>query len=146
MAFDIIQKSMDISINQSLSKYIPSFLSNFLYYFLYFFFQFRNWITVAGIRSTGLSACLGIAKHVGQLLKNEIGHKRDNDSALLRCSPGRGLAWHTGGATVVMDGEQYMMTHPITRFGHQFSSKLWHLLPNIFKLKEGFQKMWWWMC
>ena len=111
---------MDISVNQSLSKYIPSFLSNFLY----FFFQFRNWITVAGIRSTGLSACLGIAKHVGQLLKNEIGHKRDNDSALLRCSPGRGLAWHTGGATVVMDGEQYMMTHPITRFGHQFSSKL----------------------
>jgi glycerol-3-phosphate dehydrogenase len=33
----------------------------------------RNWITVAGIRSTGLTACLGIARHVGRLYASHFG-------------------------------------------------------------------------
>jgi glycerol-3-phosphate dehydrogenase len=33
----------------------------------------RHWITVAGIRSTGLTACLGIAKHVLALYEEKLG-------------------------------------------------------------------------
>ena len=33
----------------------------------------QNWITVAGIRSTGLTACLGIAEHVANLYADNFG-------------------------------------------------------------------------
>ena len=33
----------------------------------------RGWITVGGIRSTGLTACLGIAQHVAGLYKSHVG-------------------------------------------------------------------------
>jgi glycerol-3-phosphate dehydrogenase len=42
----------------------------------------RNWITVGGIRSTGLTGSLGIARHVGGLYARHFGKLADNPSPL----------------------------------------------------------------
>lgn len=61
----------------------------------------KGWITVGGIRSTGLSACLGIAKHVASFLPS-LGF--DNTNYL-----------STSG--LVKADQDWKITHPITKFG-----------------------------
>ena len=60
----------------------------------------KGWITVGGIRSTGLSACLGIAKHVASFLPS-LGFENVNNppSSLLKAD------------------RNWKITHPITKFG-----------------------------
>lgn len=61
----------------------------------------EGWITVGGIRSTGLSACLGIAKHVASYLPS-FGFKNSNNPPVT-------------GLTVA--DKDWKITHPITKFG-----------------------------
>ena len=61
----------------------------------------KGWITVGGIRSTGLSACLGIAKHVASFLLS-LGFENTNylpSSSLLKVD------------------QDWKITHPLTKFG-----------------------------
>ncbi|KAK7442575.1 hypothetical protein BaRGS_00040514 [Batillaria attramentaria] len=76
----------------------------------------RNWITVGGIRSTGVSGSLGIAEYVARLLCED-----------LKLEPTRGATsdlqpsdWslETNG-TLSVDGTVYGVSHPITLFGTQ---------------------------
>ncbi|XP_076465299.1 glycerol 3-phosphate dehydrogenase-like isoform X2 [Babylonia areolata] len=74
----------------------------------------RNWITVGGIRSTGVSASLGIAEHVASLVQTD-----------LKAEPTRGPThsleasdWNLlPGGTLLVDGHTYGVCHPITLFG-----------------------------
>ncbi|XP_078367605.1 glycerol 3-phosphate dehydrogenase-like [Oculina patagonica] len=61
----------------------------------------NGWITVGGIRSTGLSACLGIAKHVASFLPS-LGFEKPNKP------PRSGL---------LKADNNWKITHPITKFG-----------------------------
>ena len=61
----------------------------------------KAWITVGGIRSTGLSACLGIAKHVASFLPL-LGFETVN------ISPKSGL---------LQADSNWKITHPIAKFG-----------------------------
>lgn len=61
----------------------------------------NQWITVGGIRSTGLSACLGIAKHVASFLPS-LGFENPNKP------PTSGL---------LKADNNWKITHPITKFG-----------------------------
>ena len=62
----------------------------------------KGWITVGGIRSTGLSSCLGIAKHVASFLPS-LG--LDDAKSLPSAS-----------ALLTVD-QNWKITHPITKFG-----------------------------
>ena len=74
----------------------------------------RSWITVGGIRSTGVSASLGIAEYVAGLVRDD-----------LKAEPTRGSAhavessdWKLlPGGTLAVDGLQYGVSHPITLYG-----------------------------
>lgn len=84
----------------------------------------RKWITVGGIRSTGLSSCLSIAGKVLDFL-NEL------DSSPTKVPPKqhdhRRPTWTaSGNSGIIMDGVHYSITHPLTRLGleQHLSSKL----------------------
>ncbi|KAL8615935.1 hypothetical protein ACOMHN_034611 [Nucella lapillus] len=75
----------------------------------------RQWITVGGIRSTGLSASLGIAEYVADLVQND-----------LKMEPSHGTSWGVEessdwklmpGPALSVDGQLYGLCHPITLFG-----------------------------
>ena len=61
----------------------------------------EGWITVGGIRSTGLSACLGIAKHVASFLPS-LGLQHSNYPPV---------------SGVIKADKDWKVTHPITKFG-----------------------------
>ena len=61
----------------------------------------EGWITVGGIRSTGLSACLGIAKHVASFLPS-LGLKNSSNPLV---------------SGVRKADRDWKITHPITKFG-----------------------------
>lgn len=65
----------------------------------------NGWITVGGIRSTGLSACLGIAKYVASFLPS-LGF----DNTSYQHLPRSGL---------LKVDQDWNVTHPITKFGMQ---------------------------
>lgn len=87
----------------------------------------RRWITAAGIRSTGLTASLGIGRYVLRLLKSIQAYPDDVSSAQ------QGSGHHTSplppvevlveqyctskDSCVEVNGFKYKVTHPITRFG-----------------------------
>ena len=78
-------------------------------------FGFRRWVTVAGIRSTGVSSCLAIAQRVRHLVQSDC-----RLSPSLPPSTGSGVAtWWTreDGSSVVLDGVAYQLTHPLSRLG-----------------------------
>jgi len=87
----------------------------------------RRWVTVAGIRSTGVSACFGIARQVWRALAGELAAVPRSLSSRPR-SPGPVAWWLTpDGSAVVLDGAAYRVTHPLSRLGltRQHASKLW---------------------
>ncbi len=71
-------------------------------------------MTVGGIRSTGLSNCLAIAKYVRSSLADNLKVK---PSGHPRQSPGRAVWWKTDRGTIALDGAEYTVTHPISKFG-----------------------------
>ncbi|XP_041373493.1 uncharacterized protein MG039 homolog [Gigantopelta aegis] len=82
--------------------------------------QDRKWITVGGIRSTGVSACLGISSHVCDLVHD------------LGLDPSRGPSSHIErinwtilpGKAAIHDECVYHMTHPIAKYGTSKNSML----------------------
>lgn len=69
------------------------------------------WITVAGIRSTGLSACLAIAEHVGELIgKNGLqGHTQHKQLASV------GFLQHNHQQALQMNGNVFQVTHHLSK-------------------------------
>ena len=81
----------------------------------YFFFAFyRNWITVGGIRSTGLSGSLGIAEKVHSLLKTSLIIERDRGQSLFIYKPDVSFTRH---GSAIVDGVEHFITHPLTFAG-----------------------------
>ncbi|XP_031555775.1 uncharacterized protein LOC116292572 [Actinia tenebrosa] len=81
----------------------------------------RNWITVGGIRSTGLSACLGIAKHISSMLLSYFPSHPTSDTPKLNVS---GRQFCENEKTLVFEDQKFMVTHPLTRFGINTSTGL----------------------
>lgn len=78
----------------------------------------RNWLTIGGIRSTGLSACTGIADHAYCLVEDKYGLEPS------------GTAWNTldkinfrftnKGTAEFQNGIEHVITHPLTITGNLF--------------------------
>eukprot|EP00547_Thalassionema_nitzschioides_P013693 CAMPEP_0194237444 /NCGR_PEP_ID=MMETSP0158-20130606/4451_1 /TAXON_ID=33649 /ORGANISM="Thalassionema nitzschioides, Strain L26-B" /LENGTH=1029 /DNA_ID=CAMNT_0038971477 /DNA_START=131 /DNA_END=3220 /DNA_ORIENTATION=+ len=83
----------------------------------------RNWITTASIRSTGLTASLGIGRHVIDLLRNILPFPKPLER--IRTTPLPELHKMTEQYNNSEDGcvlihrFLYKVTHPITQFGFQ---------------------------
>uniref|UniRef100_A0A7S4K3F8 FAD dependent oxidoreductase domain-containing protein n=3 Tax=Guillardia theta TaxID=55529 RepID=A0A7S4K3F8_GUITH len=98
----------------------------------------ENWITVAGIRSTGVSASLGIGQYVVSLLKRmrqappALKRDRSLQPKNIKALPSprelisNKLFTHDdcGEMRVIMDGQVRMVSHPLARFGMQRLIKL----------------------
>jgi glycerol-3-phosphate dehydrogenase len=94
----------------------------------------RRWIAVAGIRSTGLTASLGIGDHVRRLLQCVL-PAPPTDERTIRTTPMPSIDElvagyqaeknsgncnsrdHRQGGYVRIHGRRYRVTHPLTRFG-----------------------------
>ena len=85
-----------------------------------------NFITVGGIRSTGLTACLGIGRHVVQCLLPTIIPQQEVDESIqqqLYPTPLPDVKElvqqynERGDGTVLVGGHVYKVTHPLTRMG-----------------------------
>lgn len=77
-------------------------------------FSFRNWVTVGGIRSTGLSGCLGIAEIVHDFTENTVGVEPSHGSCFTVSSP---CVTFTQTGSALIDGQEYVVKHPLTCFG-----------------------------
>ena len=85
--------------------------------YIYDAFLLSGWLTVGGIRSTGVSGSLGIAQYVSEILQTDFDLEPIHGEARhLEKVP-----WTAGGdgASVIIDGCVYHMAHPIFQFGHQ---------------------------
>ncbi|XP_066303386.1 glycerol 3-phosphate dehydrogenase-like isoform X2 [Branchiostoma lanceolatum] len=69
----------------------------------------RGWVTVGGIRSTGLSACLAIARRVANAIPTSKPH--------ITYPEQRPEIRRIADDTVEMDGVSYHLTHPLIRLG-----------------------------
>jgi glycerol-3-phosphate dehydrogenase len=85
-----------------------------------------NWIAAAGIRSTGLTASLGISRHVVHLLQSLLPEPEKPEirtTPLPDVSPDLVDQYHQrGDGSVVIQNNIYKITHPITRFGWEAKS------------------------
>jgi glycerol-3-phosphate dehydrogenase len=83
-------------------------------------FSRSNWIAAAGIRSTGLTASLGIGRHVVHLLSCILPEPLPRQVKTTPLPNVLSLVdqYHKrGDGTVCIDGSVYKVTHPITKFG-----------------------------
>lgn len=86
-----------------------------------------HWIVAAGIRSSGLTASLGIGRHVVHLLQMILPVVDTNEFQVKTTPlpPVQELVemYHDrGDGTVVIDSHEYRVTHPITKFGWEAKS------------------------
>ena len=87
----------------------------------------QNWLTCAGIRSTGLTASLGIGRHVVQLLQSvgmlsslsDRAKQHTTKTAPLPPVSVLAQAYRESGnrESISIDGYEYRVTHPLTRWG-----------------------------
>lgn len=81
----------------------------------------KQWISVAGIRSTGLTASLGIGRHVHELLRGVLGSREPLPNYRVSPLPNiRSLVADYHGrrdGTVLIHGHVYKVTHSLTRLG-----------------------------
>ncbi|KAK3097408.1 hypothetical protein FSP39_009389 [Pinctada imbricata] len=70
----------------------------------------RKWITAGGIRSTGLSGCLGIAHMVLEMVREQLGIEASYSEN--RTLTRQNVVMETNG-TAMIDGIHYEVTHPI---------------------------------
>lgn len=93
----------------------------------------QRWIAVAGIRSTGLTASLGIGNYVVRCLKsivddNEDDNRRLDFERIVKTTPLPSLAsmvrdYHNRNGEVEIHGHVYKVTHPLTKIGWDFLAK-----------------------
>lgn len=82
-----------------------------------------KFITVGGIRSTGLTASLGIGRHVVQSLLSSIVSRPEEELTPAPATPLPDVSslveqYHTrGDGTIHVAGHDYRVTHPLTRMG-----------------------------
>ncbi|XP_052219838.1 glycerol 3-phosphate dehydrogenase-like isoform X4 [Dreissena polymorpha] len=74
----------------------------------------RKWITVGGIRSTGLSGSLGIAEKVHSLVKTSLNIEPDRGQSLFISKPDVSFTRH---GSAIVDGVEHFITHPLTFAG-----------------------------
>ncbi|XP_072037824.1 glycerol 3-phosphate dehydrogenase-like [Amphiura filiformis] len=97
----------------------------------------RKWITIGGIRSTGLSACTGLAQYVGNQMQSELGlvpHTTSGSVEIAQQSDEgddkhgeNNNMWNLDDKHqdhLVLSGAKYRITHPLSRLGLDPSSKL----------------------
>ncbi|CAB9523402.1 L-2-hydroxyglutarate dehydrogenase, mitochondrial [Seminavis robusta] len=86
-----------------------------------------HYVAAAGIRSTGLTASLGIGRHICHLLGSFLS---EPTTATIRTTPLPNVAtlvqqYHQrGDQTVCIQGHIYKVTHPLTKFGWERQSGL----------------------
>lgn len=81
----------------------------------------RNWLTLGGIRSTGLSSCLGVADMVADIMKDKFCLEPSNSANMYL--PRLDISF-TNHRTARLGSEEYTVTHPITYTG-KCNSKVW---------------------
>ena len=70
---------------------------------------------------------MSIAEYVSHEIINTIGVSPSRNKP---ASPGRATWWKTNKGTIVMDGIEYTVTHPITKFGLWDTAKSAQLLKS----------------
>lgn len=87
-----------------------------------------NWVAAAGIRSTGLTASLGIGRHVANLLESVLPASRPLPSICTTPLPPVLSLVHQyhqrGDGCVEIHGYTYKVSHPITKFGWEAKTGL----------------------
>lgn len=87
----------------------------------------QKWVTVAGIRSTGMTASLGIGNYVRRLLESVLEPTVDRKSIQTTPIPPVSLLirdFHRrNDGCVEIQGYVYQVTHPLTRLGWQSQSQ-----------------------
>eukprot|EP01090_Pellita_catalonica_P009401 TRINITY_DN2046_c0_g2_i1.p1 TRINITY_DN2046_c0_g2~~TRINITY_DN2046_c0_g2_i1.p1 ORF type:complete len:199 (+),score=18.41 TRINITY_DN2046_c0_g2_i1:618-1214(+) len=85
-----------------------------------------NWITCGGIRSTGLTSCLGVADYVKDNVETLLGlpteregHPFDEVQDYANISRALHSAPKPRADTFEWKGIRYQITHPVTRFGRK---------------------------
>jgi glycerol-3-phosphate dehydrogenase len=85
-------------------------------------FPREHWIAVAGIRSTGLTASLGIGNYVVRHLRSVLDEpesKKDIKTTPMPQVSDLVRDFHENKGYVFIHGHRYRVTHPLTRFGLQ---------------------------
>ena len=87
-------------------------------------FPEKNWIAVAGIRSTGLTASLGIGNYVTRNLRTVLDppDPQSQSSKTISTTPLPSIStlvedFHERGGSVSINGFAYRVTHPLTKLG-----------------------------
>ena len=92
------------------------------------FVHCRSWITVGGIRSTGLTACLAIARRVGDMIEKDIDLEPSFKSVDLTArdteDAGRNVSTFPDGLWADIGSKRYKITHPLSQLGFSGKSKL----------------------
>ena len=79
----------------------------------------RKWITVGGIRSTGVSGSLGLSNRVLNMVVEDL---QLEPSSGVNCSVST-PNWHfTDRGTAVINGKEVVVTHPIAFYGNKRTS------------------------
>ncbi|OWF48424.1 uncharacterized protein LOC110453104 [Mizuhopecten yessoensis] len=81
----------------------------------------RKWLTLGGIRSTGLSSCLGVADMVVGIMKNKFCLEPSNSPSMH--IPKIDISF-TNHRTAMLGSEEYTVTHPLT-YTAKFDRKVW---------------------
>jgi len=83
----------------------------------------RHWISAAGIRSTGLTASLGIGRYVTSLLRTMVEFSHEDvhaDVIVAPLPPFESIIAdfkERGDGYVTLNGYEYRVTHPLTALG-----------------------------
>ena len=81
-------------------------------------FCFSNWLTVGGIRSTGVSGCLALARYVHHLLLMLDGQSnRPTHTPAVGATRGQAIPFITDKVSAILDGSEYTVTHPLMKLG-----------------------------
>jgi glycerol-3-phosphate dehydrogenase len=87
----------------------------------------KNWIAVAGIRSTGLTASLGIGNYVRRQLCSIL-EPPDHPPSHVRTTPLPSVEelireFDCNAGHVSINGHRFRVTHPLSRFGFEVMTK-----------------------
>ena len=87
----------------------------------------RNWVAVAAIRSTGLTASLGIGSYVVRQLQMMLDapiSKQETKTTPLPSVPNMIREFRDSGGYVTIGGNRYRVTHPLTAFSWQVANSV----------------------